>query len=107
MRLIFVGESKEEKGFQTYFLRRMSEQEKPPTYGEAMQQENKGAWPSDPGRPLAPSAGWSQSFPPPPPNYGATNVVVSEPVVFPATQVIIVGGCPACRVSYWSNSVVV
>ncbi|XP_021957145.1 brain protein I3 [Folsomia candida] len=55
--------------------------------------------------PVPPPQGWSTAgFPPPPPNYGttptygSTNVILSEPVMFPATQVIIVGGCPACRV---------
>lgn len=51
---------------------------------------------------IPPPPGWSQAGPPPPPNYGstygATNVILAEPCVYPATQVIIVGGCPACRV---------
>jgi len=44
-----------------------------------------------------PPAGWTPTVPPPPPpNYGSTIVV--EPVSVPPTQIIIVGGCPSCRV---------
>ena len=60
--------------------------------------------------PPPPPPGWGQPqahqhhYPsyafPAPPNYGSTgnNVIIAEPVLFPATQVIIVGGCPVCRV---------
>ncbi|ODM89146.1 Brain protein I3 [Orchesella cincta] len=51
----------------------------------------------------APAAGWVPTGqPPPPPNYGSTIVV--EPVSVPATQIIIVGGCPSCRVGVLEDS---
>lgn len=36
-----------------------------------------------------------------PPNYGATTVVISQP-----SDIIIVGGCPACRVSRKSLTII-
>ena len=33
------------------------------------------------------------------PNYGAT--IVDQPVTVPVTQVILIGGCPACRVKHY------
>jgi hypothetical protein len=48
-----------------------------------------------------PPATWGPNPPPPPgwspypPSYGA---VIREPIPMPVTQVILVGGCPACRV---------
>lgn len=43
--------------------------------------------------------------PPPPPHYPhqSYGAVTMEPVAVPVTQVILVGGCPACRVRIKCN----